>query len=147
MVTKICPACGQTKSLDDFHKSKRERDGHSWNCKVCALATYRKRRLRNVSAAQASERKANLKHRHNTTPEEFQRLLDEQGGSCAVCSAPGTHIDHDHACCPGSRSCGQCIRGILCEPHNLMLGHAHDDPTVLRNAATYLEATRLRVVA
>ena len=31
-------------------------------------------------------------------------------------------IDHDHSCCPESRSCGQCIRGVICSGCNTMLG-------------------------
>ena len=30
----------------------------------------------------------------------------------------GPQIDHDHRCCPGSESCGKCIRGILCSSCN-----------------------------
>lgn len=32
-------------------------------------------------------------------------------------------IDHDHRCCPGERSCGKCIRGVLCTRCNTYLGH------------------------
>jgi hypothetical protein len=33
------------------------------------------------------------------------------------------HIDHDHRCCPGERSCGQCIRGLSHDHCNRELGH------------------------
>jgi hypothetical protein len=32
------------------------------------------------------------------------------------------HIDHDHGCCNGRRSCGRCVRGALCHKHNVDLG-------------------------
>jgi hypothetical protein len=31
-------------------------------------------------------------------------------------------IDHDHTCCPGERSCGKCIRGVLCMQCNTNIG-------------------------
>jgi hypothetical protein len=49
-------------------------------------------------------------------------------------------IDHDHSHCPGSYSCGQCLRGKVCSQCNVILGMAADNPAVLRNAATYLES-------
>ena len=52
-------------------------------------------------------------------------------------------IDHDHACCNGSRSCGQCVRGILCGRCNMSLGHLERMVTRsgLGNIMTYLNAT------
>jgi hypothetical protein len=54
----------------------------------------------------------------------------------------GFHVDHDHACCPGTRSCGKCIRGMLCNRCNTGLGMFLDDPNRLRHAASYLESAR-----
>ena len=48
-------------------------------------------------------------------------------------------VDHDHLCCPGKRSCGSCVRGVLCRTHNVWLGMAGDDPDFLERALVYLQ--------
>lgn len=83
---------------------------------------------------------------YGLTVEQYQHLLADQDGRCAICrsSEPGGrggwNIDHDHSCCPDKSSCGECIRGLLCWSCNLMLGNASDDPIRLRAAAEYVEA-------
>ena len=47
-------------------------------------------------------------------------------------------IDHDHNCCPGDHSCGDCVRGILCPDCNRGLGSFHDNIEFLKNAIIYL---------
>ena len=47
-------------------------------------------------------------------------------------------VDHDHGCCPGERSCGKCVRGLVCRDCNAMLGLARDNADSLRRAASYL---------
>jgi len=75
----------------------------------------------------------------------YDRLVAAQGGRCAICGTadpgPGYErwsIDHDHACCPGSESCGHCVRGLLCRNCNVGLGHFDDDPDRLLAATAYL---------
>lgn len=51
----------------------------------------------------------------------------------------GAVVDHDHSCCPGNRSCGKCIRGVICPGCNVGLGMFKDDPTRLSLAIKYLE--------
>jgi len=38
MTSKTCGVCHATKSLADFYKSKKERDGYAHRCKTCDLA-------------------------------------------------------------------------------------------------------------
>lgn len=80
--------------------------------------------------------------------EDYDAILDAQGHVCAVCKQPnrhkkGFHVDHDHSCCPGQKSCGKCVRGVLCNGCNAALGHAEDSPDRLRQLIQYLEYSRL----
>ena len=60
--------------------------------------------------------RANHGHRQrffNLSPEQFQAMIDEQNNRCKICGEVFTrtpHVDHDHSCCSGPRSCGKCIR-------------------------------------
>lgn len=69
------------------------------------------------------------------TGDDYRVMLRRQAHRCAICtnvlgSGRDRHIDHDHE--TGA------VRGILCPPCNLMLGHAKDRPHVLIAAAEYL---------
>lgn len=75
---------------------------------------------------------------------ELQQRFLEQEKSCGLCFAPlsypNFHVDHDHACCPDKgRSCGKCIRGLLCPGCNLLLGHAGESIERLESAIRYLK--------
>jgi hypothetical protein len=86
----------------------------------------------------AAKRKR-LKHFYGLAPERFDAMFKKQRGLCAICKEePATQVDHDHGCCPGARSCGKCIRGLLCGSCNRMLGQAKEDPARLRAGLRYL---------
>jgi hypothetical protein len=103
-------------------------------------ATNRERIRAQQSAYGYANRPRLAAARKGLTPEAVQELRDIQSGLCAICATELTlpHIDHDHACCPGSSSCGRCVRGLLCASCNHMLGKAYDKPEVLEAAARYL---------
>ncbi len=71
-----------------------------------------------------------LRDVYKMTREQYDALLGAQGGVCAICGQPETarknkrlSVDHDHRCCPTSRTCGGCVRGLLCHHCNATLGH------------------------
>src|SRR5208337_1476645 len=82
---------------------------------------------------------------YGITQEEYDALFAKQNGRCAVCNEilAMVHVDHDHQCCAGERSCGECVRGLLCADCNRGLGSFHDDPVNLLRAIEYLLDIRL----
>jgi hypothetical protein len=80
---------------------------------------------------------------YSITAAEYAAILESQGGKCAICNrATGTKrrlaVDHDHSCCNGPTSCGNCVRGLLCKSCNTMLGRMRDDAETFTRAAEYL---------
>jgi hypothetical protein len=82
------------------------------------------------------ERAGYLRRTFGITPDDYDRLLDEQSGGCAICrrkprSGTSLHVDHDH-------ETGE-VRGLLCFRCNGGLGQFKELPGRLRDAAEYLE--------
>lgn len=96
-----------------------------------------------------------LRANYNISVADYDAMLTAQGGVCAVCgnrcsSGKALAVDHDHACCPESgKSCGKCVRGLLCAKCNTGIGHLRDSADALRAAADYLDnyVTRATLVA
>jgi len=82
--------------------------------------------------------------RHNLTITEYEKLFREHNGVCAICGEKETFrkhlsIDHNHNCCNSKKTCGKCIRGLLCSRCNQMIGMARDNTKILKSAIIYLE--------
>jgi hypothetical protein len=101
-------------------------------CESCRAEPLRERR-------QEIERNRTLR-RYGITQDDFDRMLTEQGGRCAICAtdSPGGrsawHIDHDHA--TGA------VRGLLCHLCNVGIGNLRDDTDIMRSAIAYLDRHR-----
>lgn len=125
---KLCGKCRAWCSPDRFNRNGLARDGLSSVCLDCC-----------------NDR--GLRSKYGLTREAYDEMKAHQGGGCAICGAPeslrGTRlaVDHDHSCCPGRRSCGACVRGLLCNECNTLLGKAGDDPERLMRAARYLKSS------
>lgn len=101
------------------------------------------RRYREDHPEQAAlwRKRATLK-RYNLTPEQFDVMVDTRGDRCDICGeVPNEtlHVDHDHLCCTGQRSCGKCVRGLLCARCNRGLGDFRDKIYLLNSAIQYLK--------
>lgn len=133
---KECTKCGVTKDLELFSNNSATPDGKYAHCKECQKQAY-------GEWNETTGRNNRLIRHFNITLEEYNDLLLAQSGRCAICgNKPKKQrlaIDHDHNCCKGKRSCGKCIRGLLCMFCNhRLLGAAHDSVEILEKAADYL---------
>jgi cell division septum initiation protein DivIVA len=165
---KQCFRCKEYKALDLFHNHKSYKDGKQTYCKSCHTelsrawyeANREKVKARNRAYREANPEKAAAKSRawkkanpekvaarsrayqYGLTNERFQELLNKQNNSCRICrksfAGKAAHIDHDHVCCPGKKSCGKCVRGLLCGNCNTALGRFKDNIEHLEQAVKYL---------
>ena len=70
--------------------------------------------------------------KYGTTVEWYRDRLLEQNGVCALCRHLSHHhgtiqrlqVDHNHECCDlHTKSCGKCLRGLLCADCNILLSY------------------------
>lgn len=132
---KRCTLCREWKPEEAFASSAGKLDRLQAHCRECKAIKYRANRelVRDKMRAQ----------RYNISREQFDKMLAYQGGKCWLCRTPDPGnrfwcVDHDHECCPGPGSCGECVRGILCASCNHALGNFRDDPDVLARAMDYV---------
>ena len=95
-------------------------------------------------------RAGSIRHVYKIEVTQIWDMLVTQDFKCQICSSKidrnSACIDHDHKCCPTDpkarhqRSCGKCVRGLLCKRCNWGLGHFSDNTNTLRSAISYLEA-------
>ncbi len=127
-----CGVCGS----DDIYRGKRQ-----WVCRPC----YSRYSRKSYNKHKLARRDTRLQKTYGLTQEQFDAIVESQGGGCLLCGErPGGRygqlvVDHDHNCCPSkTKTCGKCVRGILCDWCNRMLGLARESPELLHAAAKYV---------
>lgn len=146
--TAVCNVHGEVRL-----RVRNRRDKVSYHCRACERGSWqpskeylreydKKRRENNPEKAKAIAREKMLRRgkiQHGwekaLSVEEYDSMLQIQGGVCAICEAPPKPerrlaVDHCH-------STGK-IRGLLCTACNLTLGRFKDDAGRFEAAAEYL---------
>ena len=143
---KVCVVCRENKELSAYYGSTRSKDGYSYRCKECDREARRK--SRNGEGGERTRRgyrDRKLKINYGISLEDYEIMLEEQGGCCAICGTNNPYgegqihqrarmsfaVDHDH----GTES----VRGLLCNLCNRALGFFQDDPEIIYKAWEYLD--------
>ena len=121
-------------------------------CDPCRLAfnAYARERYAKQPGKRNRKPQNNLSWRYKISIEEYQEMLQAQNWVCAICKQPertiirgkliSLAVDHDHSCCPNRKSCGKCVRGILCKSCNLLIAQLENN-NLLRAINEYLSKT------
>jgi len=131
---KICSYCKET-----YDPANAQQKFCSHNCRSKA---YYKNNPNRQKSDPKHQRKSSLKRLYNIQPADYDKLLGQQNGLCAICGQPETrknryggicklHIDHDHKT--------KKIRGLLCGKCNSALGLFKDNKKLLKKAIKYLD--------
>jgi len=124
-----CPPCQRA-----WQRERRARIGPQINEQN---KQWRKERhARDPEREYRQELDKHLRSQFRITIDDYERMYREQDGKCGICRKPGRGatkpvkgqdphrlaVDHDRRCCSGDRSCGRCVRGLLCSSCNAKLG-------------------------
>ncbi|NUO57247.1 MAG: hypothetical protein HOV78_11315 [Hamadaea sp.] len=109
--------------------TRRDRDNQPRShCTLCGTEAARR------PEARAKAREARYRRKYGIGVADFEALLADQAGRCAICSRTLTpenwHVDHDH-------EDGR-VRGVLCDLCNKGLGQFKDNVGNLVSAIEYL---------
>ena len=143
--SRRCNFCLIEKPVESFLKDNR-RGTVGWRCKECRRDKAREwRKSRPAYEKQRYEldkmkkRERHLVRKYGKTLTDYNEMLASQNWCCAICkrNSPGGrsekfNVDHCHRT-------GR-VRGLLCMNCNRMLGHALDEPEILKAGAAYLVA-------
>jgi len=80
-----------------------------------------------------------LKNKFNMTIEQYDEMLENQNGVCAICKKEENKgrrlsVDHNHD--------NGLIRGLLCQKCNSIIGMALDNVETLKSAIHYIERSK-----
>jgi Recombination endonuclease VII len=146
-----CKPChnGRMKEIAKENPDRHNARQRAWRAANPEKVKEARSRYTDENREDINDRKrAARPRRHGLTQEQFDALMHSQDGLCAVCKGPPDgrwkvlQIDHDHKCCPGEKSCGACVRGLLCARCNVVAGYMEDNPMLLQELASYLKHGR-----
>jgi hypothetical protein len=133
-----CTMCNKDKPFSAYGKYKTGKYGRTAYrraCKECRTSQVVNRYRSNPLVRERSKKLSRMAHVlkvYGLTPLEYQKLLEDSGGICAICKTVLKEPNVDHCHTTGK------VRGVLCWNCNTGIGKFKDSPEILIRAAEYL---------
>lgn len=139
VTSRLCTGCKSYCCPTQFSTSTCSKDGIGYYCRACTRKNYKRSYIKTGGIG---SRRAHIRDTYGITLEEFNVMLETQGGVCAICSQPETKkhksgtikslsVDHCH-------TSGR-VRGLLCADCNSAIGYLRENADAARRAAEYIE--------
>lgn len=158
LIEKICCKCKNKKPINEFGKDKHNKDGLTYDCKICRnqlandriedkpsyykgrnekTKSYRKQ-YNSKDENKQRQRNLELIKNFNITLEEYDKLLKQQNGVCAICGGKQNSIRNKNFAIDHCHTTGK-IRGLLCDSCNRGIGLFKDNIELLNKSIKYLK--------
>jgi hypothetical protein len=141
LVIKItCLTCREQLPSSSFSKTYKNGKLHLY-CKTCRAIAAKKHRKNNPNVYRNYE----YKKKYKIDLDTYNKVLDKQNGVCAICQGTWSKVlvvDHDHDCCPGEKTCGKCLRALLCGSCNAGLGWFKHNTKIMESAIKYMQEVK-----
>ena len=132
-----CTVCYKTYLSEYYKKNKEKMNADSNKYYAENKGAYKKWFKQYYTINRDLYWQRNLRFKFNLTLDAWNFIISIQDGECP-CGVQLLRdfkqdifyrpvVDHSHACCSGNKSCGKCIRGILCWRCNSILGAAKEN--------------------
>lgn len=118
-VDRICTTCEKVFLAKNYQTK--------YCSSICSNKSYYKRFQKKFLSQEYT-----LKKRYGLTLQTYNKLLEQQNNSCAICKEEGKKLYVDHSHLLGE------VRGLLCMNCNTGLGHFYDNKKLLKAAIKYL---------
>ena len=141
---RICIIHGELTINDIRIKDKRKfnKEGLpiiSRMCKHCDNANAKawKAKTGYKAPIRAGRHKQRL---YGISEQQYQSMLLQQNGKCAICRKEETRILHGKVCALSVDHCHKTgkVRQLLCHQHNLMIGYAEDSEEIMQEGLNYI---------
>ncbi|MDA7514193.1 endonuclease VII domain-containing protein [bacterium] len=140
---KVCACCDKLKSWESFAKKQTRKERKDVRPFVVLSFCSDCRSEKNRKYNKLNGRKQRLRRRYGMTEKDYQLMLKNQNGTCAICNEKEKAIDKqtgkikalsvDHSHVTGA------IRGLLCQSCNVGIGQLDDNIERMNQAIKYLK--------
>lgn len=137
----MCKSCYDKwlKAVNPSYKKSQLSNTTKWAKanpeKMLAIQKRRQEKDKNDPASFFKKRNRSLKLNYGITNNDYEKLLVNQNGGCALCfrkPKPGKHLHVDH--CHKTKK----VRGLLCHQCNWYMGTIDADHSILDRILNYL---------